>query len=364
MYDIEKLNNKKVSELREIAEKLNISKSDKLKKQELVYKILDEQALKPNTEVEKKAPVDTKPVNTNPNVISNDKKIDKVVEENKKPIQNKENNNRTLDRNNVIKNDRNTSNNKNDRNINNKNDRNINNKNDRNNNNKNDRIHERKDRNINLLNSKYSSTRESIEYLIQLFKNAVEEDRYEVSYVITNFYIDFIKIKPFVDKNEEIGILLMYILLITNGFEVFEYISFMEKVYKSKDTFDNCVLQSTFNWEVGYAQILPLHNFIIDVSLDSYQTLNYLVRDYEFDKQLNKSNNVENTITKLDDTFSKDDIRNIHPYISDSTINRTLKRLRDEGLIRPLGKGRSAKWIKLVKTDKKKVKFEQLDLNI
>ena len=54
MYDIEKLNNKKVTELREIAEKLNISKADKLKKQELVYKILDEQALKPSTEKDKK----------------------------------------------------------------------------------------------------------------------------------------------------------------------------------------------------------------------------------------------------------------------------------------------------------------------
>ena len=50
MYDIEKLNNKKVSELREIADELNIQKSDKLKKQELVYKILDEQALKPSSE--------------------------------------------------------------------------------------------------------------------------------------------------------------------------------------------------------------------------------------------------------------------------------------------------------------------------
>jgi len=45
MYDIEKLNSKKVAELREIAEKLNISKTDKLKKQDLVYKILDEQAI-------------------------------------------------------------------------------------------------------------------------------------------------------------------------------------------------------------------------------------------------------------------------------------------------------------------------------
>tara|TARA_B100001287_G_scaffold275947_1_gene285139 strand:- start:12392 stop:13966 length:1575 start_codon:yes stop_codon:yes gene_type:complete len=48
MYDIEKLNNKKVAELREIADQLNIQKSEKLKKQELVYKILDEQALKPS----------------------------------------------------------------------------------------------------------------------------------------------------------------------------------------------------------------------------------------------------------------------------------------------------------------------------
>lgn len=223
---------------------------------------------------------------------------------------------------------------------------------------------ERKDRNVNLLNSKYTSTRESIDHLIKLFNEAVEQNNHEVSFIIMSFYIDFIKIKPFVDKNEEIGLLLMYILLLTNGFEVFEYISFMEKVYKSMNVFENAVLQSSFNWEVGYPQIIPLHVFVINISLDAYYTLNYLVRDYEFDKQLNKSNNIENTIIKLDDTFSKDDIRNIHPYISDSTINRTLKRLRDEGKIRPLGKGRSAKWIKLVKTENKKLKFEQLDLNI
>ena len=223
---------------------------------------------------------------------------------------------------------------------------------------------ERKERNVNLLTSKHSSTRETLDHLIQLFNKAVEENDYEVSYIIMNFYIDFIKIKPFQDKNNEIGILLMYVLLIVNGFEVYEYISIMERIYKRIAEFDNVVLQSTFNWEVGYAQILPLHKFIVDISTEAYQTLNFLVRDYEFDKQLNKSNNIENTINKLEDIFSKDDIRNVHPYISDSTINRTLKRLRDDGRIRPLGKGRSAKWIKLFKTENKKMIFEQLDLNI
>lgn len=47
MYDILELNDKKVDELREIAKNLEIKKSDSLKKQDLIYKILDEQAVNP-----------------------------------------------------------------------------------------------------------------------------------------------------------------------------------------------------------------------------------------------------------------------------------------------------------------------------
>ncbi|NOU48791.1 MAG: transcription termination factor Rho [Bacteroidales bacterium] len=45
MYDIVELNNKLVGELREIAKELEIPKTDKLLKQDLIYKILDQQAL-------------------------------------------------------------------------------------------------------------------------------------------------------------------------------------------------------------------------------------------------------------------------------------------------------------------------------
>ena len=45
MYDIIDLNSRKVAELRDIAKELNIARTDKLKKQELVYAILDEQAV-------------------------------------------------------------------------------------------------------------------------------------------------------------------------------------------------------------------------------------------------------------------------------------------------------------------------------
>lgn len=70
MYDIIELNSKKVAELREIAKEMDIKRAEKLKKQELVYIILDEQALQPvrakkagetSSEPTSPKPTDTKP---------------------------------------------------------------------------------------------------------------------------------------------------------------------------------------------------------------------------------------------------------------------------------------------------------------
>lgn len=47
MFDIIELNEKKVSELQEIASTLDVKKPEKLKKQDLIYQILDAQALQP-----------------------------------------------------------------------------------------------------------------------------------------------------------------------------------------------------------------------------------------------------------------------------------------------------------------------------
>jgi len=59
MYDILELNKKLVSDLRDIAKELQIKKVESLKKQDLIYKILDQQAINATTEVkpEKKAPL-------------------------------------------------------------------------------------------------------------------------------------------------------------------------------------------------------------------------------------------------------------------------------------------------------------------
>ena len=55
MFDIIELNGKKVAELRQIAGKLGITRLDKLKKQDLVYSILDVQAAQPAGKSDKKS---------------------------------------------------------------------------------------------------------------------------------------------------------------------------------------------------------------------------------------------------------------------------------------------------------------------
>jgi len=64
---------------------------------------------------------------------------------------------------------------------------------------------------------------------------------------------------------------------------------------------------------------------------------------------------------KLDEIFTKEDLRKRHPNVSDATIDRTLKRLKLEDKIRPLGKGRSSKWQRII-SGNKKYGIEQLSL--
>ena len=54
MYNIEELNDRLLSELREIAESLNVKNFKKASKQDLIYKILDEQAINPDAVPPKK----------------------------------------------------------------------------------------------------------------------------------------------------------------------------------------------------------------------------------------------------------------------------------------------------------------------
>ncbi|GAB4488832.1 MAG: hypothetical protein OHK0019_05700 [Saprospiraceae bacterium] len=76
MYDILQLNEKLVSELKEIAQKIGIKGYNKLTKQDLIYKILDEQALAEKNNQAKEVPVVDEP---NPQTGRRPRKVVKSV---------------------------------------------------------------------------------------------------------------------------------------------------------------------------------------------------------------------------------------------------------------------------------------------
>ena len=105
MFEISKLKEQKLSELQEIAEKLNISKYKNLKKLDLVYKILDHQASNPenkeqnspNENREQNSPKSKKDFKPKENRIRNQKNksvSNESVKEKTEPNGNKDNRNR------------------------------------------------------------------------------------------------------------------------------------------------------------------------------------------------------------------------------------------------------------------------------
>lgn len=218
-----------------------------------------------------------------------------------------------------------------------------------------------------LLSKESSSMREKLEELINEFNLVKKEAIFEPLILNVNFVVDFLNMEIYTgDKNDMIAILLLYIMLIQEGFVVCNYVSFFSKTHLYKDELFEAIAKSKFQWQEGLAEIMPLVRFMLKNYTELYLDLTQRARDFEYESQLeiSKSDYIENTIMKLGEVFAKEEIRERHPLISDSTINRTLKRLQEEDKIRPLGKGRSAKWIRLVKSEKKMNFHEQLALNL
>ena len=218
-----------------------------------------------------------------------------------------------------------------------------------------------------LLSKESGSMREKLEELINEFNKIKKENTFEPLILHMNFLVDYINMTVYTgERNELIGVLILYILMIQEGLIVCNYVSFFAKLHLYKDEFEKAIQKSKFQWEEGLSDLMPLERLFIKIYTELYFDLSEKARDFEYESKLerSKSDYIENTILKLPEVFSKEDIRDRHPLISDSTINRTLKRLQEEDKIRPLGKGRSAKWIRIIKTTKKINFHEQLNFDL
>ncbi len=195
------------------------------------------------------------------------------------------------------------------------------------------------------------SRRDQMNKELYLYQKALNDMHIEATQIATDLFIDMLEMECFERCNEYISLLTLYCLLFRERFNVFKYKSFFFEVYDKKQQFDAAISASKYGWQDGYANTAILNNMIIDIMLKGYNEIEADVQGHEFDKNLRKIDTVEATIMKLPKVFTKDQVKQACPTLSDSTINRALERLKTEKKIASNGTGRSATWTKLVEDE-------------
>ena len=171
-------------------------------------------------------------------------------------------------------------------------------------------------------------------------------EKFEKITLFLNYFVDFYNLRPFVAKNEVISLVILYQLILIADINAFKYVSFFETLYFDFPSFTDELCKASVNWKEGYAQTTEFVRYFLKLIIKAYSQTDKIIKDYRFDSTNKKVDNIENTILSMTSIFTKEEIRIANPYVSESTINRALISLRDQGYIEPLGKGRSAKWIR------------------
>ncbi len=198
-----------------------------------------------------------------------------------------------------------------------------------------------------LQSQNMKSKRLIIDELTEEINHLLQGNSFERITLYLHYFIDFYNIKPFTAHNELASLLLLYLLMIKTDIEAFQYVSFFQLISEDYHNFQTELMNACFNWQEGYSQSLGFIRYMEKLILKGYAKAEEIIKNYKFDQNLNKIENIERTISNMTEIFTKEEIRNIHPYVSESTINRALINLRDTGYIKPVGKGRSAKWMKI-----------------
>ena len=216
---------------------------------------------------------------------------------------------------------------------------------------------------VNLLTDKKKvSKREKMSEELKLYEKLLYSQTIEPTQIITNIYVDLLHLNVFTNYNEFMSLLIFYCLLYRERFNVFKYISFFQLYYEDKDKFKTATISAGYDWEEGFSQTAPLNRLTIKTMLNAYQQVEGKTEDFKFDKRIRKVDNVEATILRLGEVFTREQIKNAHPTLSDSTINRALEKLKKENKVRSTGTGRAATWVRLVPEEMMSAKMKQMTL--
>lgn len=157
---------------------------------------------------------------------------------------------------------------------------------------------------------------------------------------------DFLCIHPFADGNGRMSRLLTLLLLYKNGFFVGKYISLEMIIEETKDIYYEELQASSENWHDDTNDELPFIKYMLSVIYKAYSECDERFKLIS-EKSLTSAERVMKVFENSLEPLSKSDIAILCPDISKRTIERALKELKDRGLIKQLGSGRSTKYIRV-----------------
>lgn len=188
-------------------------------------------------------------------------------------------------------------------------------------------------------------TPEALERICDEYNRVIGNMEAEPLIVIPIFIHDFLCIHPFNDGNGRMSRLLTTLLLYRNGFYVGKYISLEAKIAKNKDLYYAALRQAQEGWHEGTEDAVPFIKYLLGIILSAY-------RDFEdrFSLVEQKKPALETvrqaTLSKIG-RFSKQDIRELCPALSVSSIEGALRKLVASGELKREGSGKNTCYYRL-----------------
>lgn len=188
-------------------------------------------------------------------------------------------------------------------------------------------------------------TPEAVDRLTNTFIDAINVEKYDPLLLIPMFVLDFLCIHPFNDGNGRMSRLLTLLLLYRSGYIVGKYISIEMIIEKTKETYYEVLLDSSFKWQEEKNSYLPFVRYYLEVILNAYKEFSARVELMQ-NRSLSKPERIRKLFDSSLQKLSKRMILEKCPDISTSTVEITLAALLKEGYIIKTGAGKNTAYIR------------------
>lgn len=188
-------------------------------------------------------------------------------------------------------------------------------------------------------------TPEALDRICEEYNRVIGNMEVEPLIVIPIFIHDFLCIHPFNDGNGRMIRLLTALLLYRNGFYVEKYISLEAKIEKNKDLYYDALGQAQTDWHEGIEDVVPFIKYLLGTILAAY-------RDFEdrfalVETKLPALETVRRATMNKIGRFTKQDIRELCPFLSISSIEGALRKLVASGELKREGSGKNICYFRL-----------------